>query len=180
MLWTSWDERTDRGKTVYPLPLPVERGYNKPAVLSMVKSGRSLIRWRERHQQQMKIRSDLGNRHPVTIDQLVMPAVELLEGWSQPDHDLWLWKSIGFQIFLRTKYVPSLVKIRWRMLILECSQGCYMVKNLPSDLDLWPMTLKIFQWILTKLGTYLVLKRIWNPIDFQGQRSRSPGQIFTA
>ena len=25
------------------------------------------------------------------------------------------------------------------------------------------------QWILTKLGTYLVLKRIWNPIDFQGQ-----------
>ena len=26
----------------------------------------------------------------------------------------------------------------------------------------------ILQWILTKLGTYLVLKRIWNPIDFQG------------
>ena len=25
---------------------------------------------------------------------------------------------------------------------------------------------------------YLVLKRIWNLIDFQGQRSRSPGQIF--
>ena len=36
----------------------------------------------------------------------------------------------------------------------------------------------ILQWILTKLGTYLVLKSIWNPIDFQGQRSRSPGQIF--
>jgi hypothetical protein len=35
---------------------------------------------RERHQQQMKISSDLGNRHPVTIDQLVMPAIELLEG----------------------------------------------------------------------------------------------------
>jgi hypothetical protein len=31
---------------------------------------------------------------------------------------------------------------------------------------------------LTKLGTYLVLKRIWNPIDFQGQRSRSLGQIY--
>jgi hypothetical protein len=28
----------------------------------------------------------------------------------------------------------------------------------------------ILQWILTKLGTYLNLKRIWNPIDFQGQR----------
>jgi hypothetical protein len=39
--------------------------------------------------------------------------------------DLWPWKSIGFQILLRTKYVPSLVKIHWRMLILECSQGCY-------------------------------------------------------
>jgi hypothetical protein len=40
--------------------------------------------------------------------------------------------------------------------------------------------INILQWILTKLGTYLVLKRIWNPIDFQGQRSRSPGQMFTA
>ena len=29
--------------------------------------------------------------------------------------------------------------------------------------------INILQWILTKLGTYLVLKRIWNPIDFQGQ-----------
>ena len=35
--------------------------------------------------------------------------------------DLWHWKSIGFHILLRTKYVPSLVKIHWRMLILECS-----------------------------------------------------------
>jgi hypothetical protein len=31
---------------------------------------------------------------------------------------------------------------------------------------------------LTKLGIYLVLKRIWNPIDFQCQRSRSLSQIF--
>jgi hypothetical protein len=37
----------------------------------------------------------------------------------------WPWQSIGFQILLRTKYVPSLLKIHWRMLILECSQGCY-------------------------------------------------------
>jgi hypothetical protein len=27
-------------------------------------------------------------------------------------------------------------------------------------------------WILTKPGTYLVLKGIWNPIDFQGHRSK--------
>jgi hypothetical protein len=61
--------------------------------------------------------------------------------------DLWPWKSIGFQILLRTKYVPSLVKIHWRMLILECSQGCYRVK-----IRLWlrPLTLKInrFQILL--------------------------------
>jgi hypothetical protein len=40
--------------------------------------------------------------------------------------------------FLGTKYkmyVPSLVKIHWKMLILECSQGCYMVKIRPCDID---------------------------------------------
>ena len=52
--------------------------------------------------------------------------------------DLWPWKSIGFQTLLRTMYVPSLVKIHWRILILECSQGCYAVKVWPGDLDLWP------------------------------------------
>jgi hypothetical protein len=55
------------------------------------------------------------------------------------DLDLWPWKSIGFQILIRTKYVPSLVKIHWRMLILECSQGCYAVKKI----DLVTLTLKI-------------------------------------
>jgi hypothetical protein len=53
------------------------------------------------------------------------------------------WKSIGFQTLLWTKYVPSLVKIQLRILILECSQGCYTVKKLPNDLDHWTMTLKI-------------------------------------
>jgi hypothetical protein len=61
-----------------------------------------------------------------------------------------------------------LSKIHWRMLILECrpSHPCEHSR------------INILQWILTKLGTYLVLKRIWNPIDFQGQRSRSSGQIL--
>jgi hypothetical protein len=67
--------------------------------------------------------------------------------------DLWPWKSIGFQTLLMTKFVPSLVKIHSRILILECSQG-------------------ILQWIFTKLGTYLVLKRILKPIDFQGHVSK--------
>jgi hypothetical protein len=53
----------------------------------------------------------------------ISPCLKIWPG----DFDLWPWKSIGFQILLRTKYVPSLVKIHWRMLILECSQGCYAV-----------------------------------------------------
>jgi hypothetical protein len=35
--------------------------------------------------------------------------------------------------------------------------------------DLVNTRINILQWILTKLGTYLVLRRVWNPIDFQGQ-----------
>ena len=34
------------------------------------------------------------------------------------DLDLWPWKWIGFLILLRTTYVPSLLKIHWKMLIL--------------------------------------------------------------
>jgi hypothetical protein len=49
---------------------------------------------------------------------------------------------------LRTKYVPSLVKIHWRILILECSQGCYVVKIWPSDLDLWTWKSIGFQTLL--------------------------------
>jgi hypothetical protein len=59
------------------------------------------------------------------------------------DLDLWPGKSIGFQILIRSKYVSSLVKIHWRMLILGCSQGCYAVEIWPGDIDLWPFTLKI-------------------------------------
>jgi hypothetical protein len=32
--------------------------------------------------------------------------------------------------------------------------------------------INILQWILTKLGTFLVLRRVWNPIDFQGHKSK--------
>ena len=39
--------------------------------------------------------------------------------------DLWPWKSIGFPTLIRTNDIPSLVKIHWRMLILECPQRCY-------------------------------------------------------
>jgi hypothetical protein len=56
-------------------------------------------------------------------------------------------KLRGDIVTLPSKYVPSLVKIHWRMLILECSQGCYAVKIWPCDLDLWPMTLKIDRFL---------------------------------
>jgi hypothetical protein len=38
---------------------------------------------------------------------------------------------------------------------------------------LTPLSTKTIKLVIavTKLGTYLVLQRIWNPIDFQGQRS---------
>ena len=72
---------------------------------------------------------------------------------------LWPWKSIGFQIFQRTKYVPILVKIHWKMLILESSQGCYRIKIRPCDLDLWPWKSIGFQIVIrtkynvcTKIG----------------------------
>jgi hypothetical protein len=53
------------------------------------------------------------------------------------DLDLWPWKSIEFQILLRSKYVPSLVKIHWRMLILVFTRMLHS-KNLTQWH--WPLT----------------------------------------
>jgi hypothetical protein len=73
--------------------------------------------------------------------------------------DLWPWKSIGFQTLLRTTYVPSLVKIHWRMLILECSQRCYAVKIWP--LDLWPWKSIGFQTLLRTMHVPSLVKFHW-------------------
>ena len=75
------------------------------------------------------------------------------------DLDLWPWKSIGFQILLRSKYVPGLVKIHWRMLILECSQGCYAVNIGP--LDLWPLKSIGFQTLLRTMYVPSSVKVHW-------------------
>jgi hypothetical protein len=75
------------------------------------------------------------------------------------DLDLWPWKSIGFQILIRSKNVPSLVKIHWRMLILECSQGCYAVKIWP--LDLWPWKSIGFQTLLRTKYVPSLVKIHW-------------------
>ena len=75
--------------------------------------------------------------------------------------DLWPWKSIGFQTLLRTKHVPSLVKIHWRMLILECSQGCYTVKIWPGDIDLWSWKSIGFQTLLRTKYVPSLVKIHW-------------------
>jgi hypothetical protein len=59
------------------------------------------------------------------------------------------------------KYVPSLVKIHWRMLILECSQGCYTVKIWPSDIDLWPWKSIRFQTLLRTKYVPCLVKIHW-------------------
>jgi hypothetical protein len=69
----------------------------------------------------------------------VSPRLKNLTQWP------WPWKSIGFQTHLRTKYIPSSVKIYWRMLILERSQGCYTVI---LTFDLWPWKSTGFQILL--------------------------------
>ena len=75
--------------------------------------------------------------------------------------DIWPWKSIGFQILVRTKYEPSWVKIHWRMLILEYSQGCYAVKIWPDDLDLWPWKSIEFQIFLRTKHVPSLVKIHW-------------------
>jgi hypothetical protein len=94
--------------------------------------------------------------------------------------DLWPWKSIGFQTLIRTKYVPSLVKIHWGMLFLECSQGCYSVKIWPGDLDLWPWKSIGFQILLrTKYVPSLVTIH-WRMLILecsQGYYGRTDGSV---
>ena len=86
------------------------------------------------------------------------------------DLDLWPWKSIGFQILLRSKYVPSLVKIHWRMLIIECSQGCYAVKIWPGDIDLWHWKSTGFQILLRTKYVPSVVKIHWRILILECSR----------
>ena len=69
--------------------------------------------------------------------------------------------KVPFQYFI----VPSPTKLRRDIVTLP--------SVLPSVRPSHPCEhsrINILQWILTKLGTYLVLKKIWNSIDFQDHR----------
>jgi hypothetical protein len=75
------------------------------------------------------------------------------------------WKLIYSELFI----TPSPTKLRRDIvtrLSVSLSHPCEHSR------------INILQWILTKLGTYLVLKRIWNPIDFQGQGQILPHNIL--
>ena len=81
--------------------------------------------------------------------------------------DLWHWKSIGIQTHVKTKSVPSLVKIYWRMLILECSQGCYAVTKFdPVTLtfNLWPWKSTGFQIFLRTKYVPSLVKIYWRSV----------------
>ena len=75
-----------------------------------------------------------------------------------------LFKEVSFELLS----IPSPKKLRRNIVTLLSVRPSYPCEH---------SRINIIQWILTKLGTYLVFKRIWNPIDFQGysligQRSR--------
>jgi hypothetical protein len=84
-----------------------------------------------------------------------------------------VFQSVYFRITIDHSnfIIPSPTKLRWDIVTLPSVRPSHPCEH---------SRINILQWILTKLGTYIVLTRVWNPIDFQGQRSRSPGQIFTA
>ena len=72
------------------------------------------------------------------------------------DLDLWPWKTIGFQILLRTKYIPSLVKIHLRMLILVFTR-MLCGKNLTR----WPWKSIGFQTLLRTKYVPSLVKIHW-------------------
>jgi hypothetical protein len=93
--------------------------------------------------------------------------------------DLWPWKSIEFQTLLRTTYVPSLVKIHWRILILECSQGCYAVKIWPCDLDPWPGKSIGFQILVRTKYVRSLVKIHWRMLILESSQGCYTVKVFT-
>ena len=62
---------------------------------------------------------------------------------------------------LKQVVIPSPTKLRRDIVMLPSVRPSHPCEH---------SRINILQWILTNLGTYLVLKRIWNPIDFQGHQ----------
>ena len=104
-----------------------------------------------------------------------------LKNWPG-DLDLWpMTLKINRVPDSPKNYVPSLVNIHWRMLILECSHGCYAVQNWPGDLDLWPMTLIINRFLILLRTKYVprLVKIHWRMLILecsQGCYGRTDGR----
>jgi hypothetical protein len=85
----------------------------------------------------------------------ILPIIKYKYDIFQGDHQsIYIYFKCSFMstvliyISRESQEVVSLVKIHWRMLLLECSQGCYAVKIWPGDLDLWPWKSIGFQILL--------------------------------
>ena len=70
-----------------------------------------------------------------------------------------LFKELSFELL----FIPSPTKLRRDIVTLPSVRPSHPCEH---------SRINILQWILTNIGTYLVLKRIWNPIDFQGHMSK--------
>jgi hypothetical protein len=93
------------------------------------------------------------------------------------DIDLWpMTLNINrFQTLLRTMYVPSLVKIHWRIVILECSQGCYAVKIWPCDL--WPWKSIGFQTLIRTKYVPSLVKIHWRMLILECSQGCYDGSV---
>ena len=89
--------------------------------------------------------------------------------------DLWPWKSIGFQTLLRTMYVPSLVKIHWRILILVFTR---MLRSKNLTRWHWPLTLKINRVPDSPKGVPSLVKIHWRMLILECSQGCYAVQIW--
>jgi hypothetical protein len=94
-----------------------------------------------------------GQNQLQDVDYRVFTRMLVVTIWNW-DLDILSLKSIVFQMLLRTKYVPSVVKLHWRMFILEFSQGCYVVTIWNWDLDIWSWKSIEFQILIRTKYVY--------------------------
>ena len=106
----------------------------------------------------------------------VSPRLKIWPG----DLDLWSMTLKIDRVPDSLKYVPSLVKIHWRMLILVFTRMLRSKKNWPGDLDLWPWKSIGFQILLrTKYVPSLVTIH-WRMLILecsQGYYGRTDGSV---
>jgi hypothetical protein len=94
----------------------------------------------------------------------------IFQGGPPKDHSIKVWLQLDLW-FLRRRLKCEMLTDGRCSLANEVAKG-YSNSTVRPSHPCEHSRINILQWILTKLGTYLVLKKIWNPIDFQGHSSR--------